>query len=81
MCIRDRRIVFDRIDLRGDYGEYCIDLLVRARRQGWRVVEVPYLCVERQSGQSKTGATLVDYVRRGRNYVATIVRLALRRRD
>ena len=79
--IAARRIVFDRLDLRGDYGEYCIDLLARAQRHGWRVVEVPYLCVERQSGQSKTGVTLLDYVRRGRNYVATIVRLALRRRD
>jgi len=79
--IAARRVVFDRIDLRGDYGEYCIDLLARARRQGWRVVEVPYLCVERQSGQSKTGATLFDYIRRGRNYVAAIMRLALRRED
>jgi len=37
--------------------------------------------VERQSGQSKTGATMLDYIRRGRNYVATIGRLAWRRHD
>ena len=79
--IAARRVVFNRLDLRGDYGEYCIDLLTRAQRQGWRVQEVPYLCVERQSGQSKTGATMLDYIRRGRNYVATIGRLAWRRHD
>ncbi|MBK7204343.1 MAG: polyprenol monophosphomannose synthase [Anaerolineae bacterium] len=78
--IAARRVVFERIELTGDYGEYCIDLLVRSQRQGWRVVEVPYLCVERQSGQSKTGVNAMDYIRRGRHYVTTIGRLALHHR-
>ncbi|WP_343425489.1 hypothetical protein [Candidatus Amarolinea dominans] len=71
---------FERIELTGDYGEYCIDLLVRSQRQGWRVVEVPYLCVERQSGQSKTGVNVMDYIRRGRHYVTTIGRLTMHHR-
>ncbi len=74
--IAARRAVLTQIELRGDYGEYCIDLLARAQRQGWQVREVPYLCVERQSGQSKTGANTLDYLRRGRKYVAAIARLA-----
>src|SRR5690606_10252799 len=49
-----RRKVFDRLQLRGDYGEYCIDFLYRAGRLGFRVVEVPYDCVERAAGESKT---------------------------
>ena len=44
-----------RITLRGDYGEYCIDLLARAQRLGMRVEEVPYACGARFSGESKTG--------------------------
>lgn len=77
--IAGRRVVLQRFDLRGDYGEYCIDLLARAQRAGVRIVEVPYVCAERRSGESKTGANALDYVRRGRKYVTTIGRLALQR--
>jgi dolichol-phosphate mannosyltransferase len=66
-----------RLILRGDYGEYCIDLLARAQRLGLRVEEVPYICAARVSGESKTGASAADYLRRGWKYVATILRLAL----
>jgi dolichol-phosphate mannosyltransferase len=70
-----RRAVFDRLALRGDYGEYCIDLLYRARRLGLRVAEVPYTCVERLAGESKTAVNPWGYVRRGVKYVTTILRL------
>jgi len=70
-----RREVFDRIPLRGDYGEYCIDLLYRAVRAGFRVVEIPYVCVPRQIGESKTATNPLGYVTRGWNYVVTILRL------
>ncbi len=71
-----KRNVFDRIQLRGDYGEYCIDLLARAQMLGLRVDEVPYACGARFSGKSKTGGNTLDYVRRGRKYVATVFVLA-----
>jgi dolichol-phosphate mannosyltransferase len=82
-----RRAVFDpstgsgrsRIKLQGDYGEYCIDLLARAQRLGLRVEEVPYTCGARLSGESKTGAHVRDYLRRGWKYVLVVLRLALRR--
>jgi dolichol-phosphate mannosyltransferase len=74
-----RRAVFDRLTLRGDYGEYCIDFLARAQRLGFRVVEVPYTCGARMSGESKTGASFGDYIRRGWKYVTTILRLAVTR--
>lgn len=71
--------VFERIRLRGDYGEYCIDLLFRALRAGFRVTEVPYAYVARQSGESKTATNPLGYVRRGWNYVVTILRLRLKK--
>lgn len=71
-----RRSVFDKIHLRGDYGEYCIDLLARAQRLGLRVEEVPYVCGPRIHGESKTGANVGDYLRRGWKYVVTVVKLA-----
>ena len=77
--IAGRRGVLRQFDLRGDYGEYCIDLLARAQRAGVRIVEVPYVCTVRRSGQSKTGVNVLDYVRRGRKYVSTIGRLSIQR--
>jgi dolichol-phosphate mannosyltransferase len=74
-----RRSVFDKIRLRGDYGEYCIDLLGRAQRLGYRVEEVPYVCGSRMHGESKTGANVRDYLRRGWKYVVTVVKLAMTR--
>ena len=73
--IAARSQVLERISLRGDYGEYCIDFLYRAGELGYRLVEVPYICVPRTSGESKTGINLWDYLSKGRKYVATIVRL------
>jgi len=70
-----RAEVFRQLRLQGDYGEYCIDLLGRALRQGYRVQEVPYICVPRTAGDSKTGANLWDYLTKGRKYVATIWQL------
>ncbi len=73
--IAARAEVLERVRLQGDYGEYCIDLLTRAHRQGFVLVEVPYVCVPRTAGESKTGACLGDYLVKGRKYVATIWRL------
>ena len=49
-----RRSILKTIPLRGNYGEYCIDLLVRAKRKGFRIVEVPYDSPPRAHGMSKT---------------------------
>jgi len=70
-----KKEIFDRITLRGDYGEYCIDLLHRARVMGYRLKEVPYDCVERHAGKSKTATNIVGFFTRGLNYVLTILRL------
>ena len=76
-----RRAVLDRIRLRGDYGEYCIDFLARARRSGFRIAEVGYVCQPRAAGQSKTAPSFWGFIRRGRKYVVTILRLSVHRRD
>ena len=73
--IAARAEVLKRIPLRGDYGEYCIDFLCRAQRLGYRLVEVPYVCVPRNAGESKTGINLWDYLSKGRKYVTTIWQL------
>jgi dolichol-phosphate mannosyltransferase len=77
--IAGRAAVFQQIRLRGDYGEYCIDLLGRVVQQGLRVQEVPYICVPRTTGESKTGVNLWDYLVKGRKYVAAVWRLRTHR--
>ena len=76
--IAGRAALFRQIRLRGDYGEYCIDLLGRAHQAGFRLVELPYVCAPRNAGVSKTGANLWDYLVKGRKYVAAVWRLRRR---
>jgi dolichol-phosphate mannosyltransferase len=73
--IGTRKEILQSLPLKGDYGEYCIDLLYRAHKMGYRILEVPYVCLPRRSGQSKTATDLKGYVRRGRKYVQTVLRL------
>jgi len=74
-----RKEVFEHITLQGDYGEYCIDLLYRAKRLGYRLKEIPYDCVERHAGESKTATNLLGFFSRGSKYVTTILRLRFSR--
>jgi dolichol-phosphate mannosyltransferase len=77
-----RRSVFEQLALRGDYGEYFIDLVFRAHRLGFRIVEIPYECVPRRRGTSKTEAGFFGFFRHGIKYLLVVARLrweALRR--
>lgn len=74
-----RKTVFDDLQLQGDYGEYCIDMLYRAKQAGCTIVEVPYVCVPRMAGESKTAQNAWGYLKRGVNYVKTLFRLRLGR--
>lgn len=79
--IAGRRVVLLALGLRGDYGEYCIDLLYRSIKRDLTVVELPYHCVPRRAGESKTATNLLGYLRRGRKYVTTVLGLRLRVRS
>lgn len=72
-----RRSVLDRVPIRTHYvyGDYCIDFLYRAWRAGLRVVEVPYRCVERRAGETKTSPRLSRFLALGLAYLGTILRL------
>ncbi|MBI3385535.1 glycosyltransferase [Candidatus Gottesmanbacteria bacterium] len=70
-----RRTVFRDIRLHGDYGEYFIDFIVRARAMGLRVKEIPYTCMPRLHGTSKTGSTLWGFFRHGKQYISMALQL------
>ncbi len=65
-----RRTVLDRIPLLGNYGEYCIDLLVCAQAAGYGIKEIPYISPPRRLGASKT--TPLGH---GVGYITTVLRL------
>ena len=75
-----RKDVFNKIKLRGDYGEYFIDFIYSSLKLNYRVVEVPYVWRRRRAGHSKTALNLKDYFRRGWKYLATTLRLILTRK-
>jgi len=74
-----RRRVLDKITLRGDYGEYFIDFIFRARKMGYKVAEIPYMCVERRTGVGKTGQKFSDFIKKGWKYVWLTVKLRFTR--
>jgi len=74
-----KKKVFKEIDLRGDYGEYCIDFLYRALKKGFKIKEIPYKCVPRKAGESKTAPNLAKFFMRGTKYIATIIRLRFKK--
>lgn len=67
------RQVLNRERLKGDYGEYFINLIFRLQRAGYRIAEVPYSLTLRQKGESKTSTTFFGFFRTGRKYLRTLL--------
>lgn len=65
-----RRKVVEEIPLKGDHGEYFISLTYKALKNGFKVVEVPYILGARKYGVSKTGTHWWQYFQKGINYLA-----------
>jgi len=72
-----KRHILNKYRLRGDYGEYFIDLMYRLNSDGYRIREIPYIFQAREKGVSKTGSNLGMYLSRGWRYVVTVIRLKL----
>ena len=70
-----KKSLFNDFVLSGDYGEYCIDFLVRQQKKGRRIIEVPFICVSREKGETKTSPNLVIFLNKGKGYIKTIFRL------
>lgn len=73
--IATRKKVFKKVHLRGDYGEYFIDLIYKSFSHKFKIIEVPYICLPRSKGESKTGSNLWQYLNRGTKYIVLTLRL------
>ena len=87
-CCRDlasgfvvvRRETALRLGLQGSYGDYFVRFVYLAHRTKHRIIEVPYLCLVRRHGESKTGTTLFGLIKRGLPYVILPLRVRRSRR-
>ena len=70
-----RKKILQEIELKGDYGEYFIDLIYRAIKKKYKVIELPYISLAREHGFSKTGTNFMQYLKRGIKYFWTIIGL------
>jgi len=64
-----RKDVFKKVSFRGDYGEYFIELIYKAKAYNYKIKEIPHINPPRERGTSKTGQNLWQYLKRGRKYV------------
>ncbi|MFA5554643.1 MAG: glycosyltransferase [Phycisphaerae bacterium] len=67
--------VIKTIPLKGDYGEFFIEMMYRLLKKGYKVIEVPYELIPRQQGQSKTATNIFGFFKRGFKYVFCVLKL------
>lgn len=70
-----KKDIFKKIKLKGDYGEYFIDMIYRAILFNYKIIEIPYVCLPRERGYSKTGSNMKDYIKRGSKYISVTLSL------
>lgn len=75
--IMTRLSLLKKLPIRGKYGEYCIDFLVRASRKKLIIREIPFVLISRTSGQTKTAPDLFTFIGKGYGYLLTILRLVV----
>lgn len=72
-----RKSVFRNFRLKGDYGEYFIDFVLRNKKRGKKIIEVPFKCYSRKAGVSKTAPNLYILISRSIRYIFMIIYLRL----
>ena len=73
-----RRSALIETKIEGAYGDYCPSLIYELVKKNVKTLELGYVCLPRQFGSSKTGANLIDYLRRGLPYISRSVKTRLR---
>jgi len=68
-----------KIPLKGDYGEYFIDLLFKLKKSKAKIKEIPYISINRVHGKSKTADNILGFFKRGKKYIIAICRLWLKK--
>jgi dolichol-phosphate mannosyltransferase len=67
-----RAPLIKKIRLQGHYGEYFIRLVAELLRRGSKIVELPYRCVPRGRGESKTASGVFGFLKLGARYLRAL---------
>ena len=68
-----KKKVIEKVGLEGDYGEYFILLITRAKKLGYKVKEIPYTCKGREIGKSKTAPDFLKFFSIGVKYLKMLI--------
>lgn len=68
----DKKALNDVGPLVGDHGEYFIDLACKLSRKGYTMTELPYVCRDRERGESKTATSVWGYFPKGVRYLSML---------
>lgn len=72
-----KKSLIKEVGITGFYGEYFPVLVYKLRQITNSIVEVPYICLPRVHGVSKTGTNLITYIRRGFPYITQSLKAKL----
>jgi dolichol-phosphate mannosyltransferase len=72
-----RREVFNTLHIGGLYGEYCIKFLYQAEKRKMKIKELPYTCLSRAGGNSKTCGNIFVFLKYCLIYIFTVFKLRL----
>ena len=73
--LRVKKDIFRELPLRGEYGDYCIDFLIRAEKMGYQIKEIPFSNADRREGQSKTASNPLIFSGYALLYIRTLMKL------
>jgi len=74
-----KKKLFKNFTLKGDYGEYFIDMIYKFDQSNFKIKEIPYICKPRTQGESKTATNIFGFIKRGRKYLYVIFQLWLKK--
>jgi len=70
-----KKYILEQRKLRGDYGEYFINLMHYAIKSGYKYIEIPFEFKPRFKGTSKTFSTMTGIIKKSIKYIYTIIKL------
>lgn len=74
-----KKTAIDLASLKGQYGEYCIELLYKAQKDGLGITEFPYCCISREKGKTKTSPNILRFIQLGTLYISFLLKLRFKK--
>ena len=77
--VMKKDILIDVMPLGYGHGEYFVEFLYKAKKCGYKIIELPFMQPPDIEGLSKTASSLVRFAKLGINYLVRIILTRLNR--